>query len=239
MKGTSGGAVVLLLWLSSPAAAQEAASVLAEWSRTRPDPRAPQGENLQTPRAWRVRADPPHAAARVGAERDDVDIWFVNMTPGWHVTTGPAAILWHPASTANGAYRPSATIHLFDPGDSLEPYGLLFGGRSLGEDASDYAALLLRNDGTFSVWRCRAGDCAPAVDWTPDEAIVRYTPGSGSSVENVLAVEVREDELDLSVNGQRVARLPARDLPIEGIVGLRLGKDVNLHVSDLAVTPGG
>ena len=55
---------------------------------------------------------------------------FVTMTPGWHVTTGPAAILYDPSHTATGTFRMESEIFLFDPGDRhREAFGVFFGGR--------------------------------------------------------------------------------------------------------------
>ena len=94
--------------LATPLAAQDAD--LAR--RQRPDPLVPQGENLATPPTWSVRFDAPHGdhapEPTVGAD-STADVFFVNMTPGWHVTTGPAGVLYHPASTASGAFRAERT----------------------------------------------------------------------------------------------------------------------------------
>ena len=54
---------------------------------------------------------------------------FVDMPPGWHITTGPSVILYDPARTATGAYRVRSESFLFDPGTRREGYGLLIGGR--------------------------------------------------------------------------------------------------------------
>jgi hypothetical protein len=76
-------------------------------------------------------------------------------------------------------------------------------------------------------------------DWAPHEAIATFGPGSESSVENVLAVEVGEESVTFSVNGATVATLPRAELATDGHVGLRLNHNLNVHVSDLSVTQGG
>lgn len=204
----------------------------------RPDPRNPEGENLKSPPGWKVRLDHPNPEVTVGWEKEKADIWFVNMTPGWHITTGPAAIFWHPASTARGDYRVSATIHLFDPGQhQREGYGLFFGGRELEGEGQSYGYFLLRNDGKFLIKK-RTGAATQVVQgWTPHDAIGRYGPESGESEKNVLAVEVRGPAVHFFVNGQQVASHPRADLPTDGVVGLRVNHHLNVHVADLAVTP--
>jgi len=205
-------------------------------AQERPDPRDPQGENMKTPPTWKVRLDRPNPEVTVGSE-EGVDIWFVNMTPGWHVTTGPAAIFWHPASTAEGIYRASTTIHFFDPKGHLEGYGLFFGGADLEQEGQSYSYFLLRNDGKFLIKKRRGAATEVVQDWTPHPGIARYGPESKSSERNVLVVEVREDAVDFFVNGQKVASQPRARLPADGVVGLRINHHVNVHVSDLAVTP--
>ena len=80
----------------------------------RPDPNVPQGENLDRPEGWVVRLDNPDPDVIVG-KQEDADIFFVNMTPGWHITTHKSAIFYHPASTASGRYVARASVYFFDP----------------------------------------------------------------------------------------------------------------------------
>jgi hypothetical protein len=208
----------------------------------RPDPNRPEGENLQTPPTWVVRFDEAHghdahgdhAAPTVGAD-STADVFFVNMTPGWHVTTGPAAIFYHPASTAEGAFRAETKIHLFDPGDRLEAFGLFFGGRGLdGEDVA-YDYFVIRNSGEFLVKRRTGETTTELVPWTAHDAIVTFGPGAGSSVPNTLTVEAGTEEVVFLINGAEAARLPRADVQADGVVGLRINHALNVHVEDLSV----
>lgn len=224
----------LLALLALPALAEEPAA--ADPVAARPDPRQPQGENLQTPPGWKVRLDKPDPAVRVGAE-EGAGIYFVNMTPGWHLTTGPAAIFWHPASTATGAYRAAATIHFFDPKvRHQEGYGIFFGGSDLEGDGQAYTYFLLRNDGKFLVKKRRGAATELVQDWTPHAAIARWTPDAGTSVKNELAVEVGAEAVAFWINGQQATSLPRERLATDGVVGLRINHHVNVHVSDLKIT---
>ena len=51
-----------------------------------------QDEELTRPPDWMLRFDRP---------APDSAIYFVDMPPGWHITTGPAAILYDPAMAAS------------------------------------------------------------------------------------------------------------------------------------------
>ena len=204
-----------------------------------PDPQKPAGENLKVPLGWEVRLDRPNPEAVIGSEPDGSDIFFVNMTPGWHITTGPAAIFYHPASVGRGAYRAEATIHLFDPGDRNEGYGLLIGGADLAGDGQHYLYFLVRNSGDFLVKLRRGGETEVIRDWTPHSAIVTYTDESESSVENDFAIEVGPEHIAFFVNGEQVGEIVRGELPTDGLVGLRINHGLNVHVSNLAVAESG
>lgn len=210
--------------------------VLPILAQDRPDPQNPDGEEGATPPSWEVRLDKPSDDVVIGADKETADIWFVNMTPGWHITTGPAAILYHPANTDSGAYSVTAKIYLFDPGERREAYGVFFGGQGLDGEDIQYDYFLLRNTGEFLIKRRTGAGTSLIQDWTAHEAIQIYGPDSESSVENNLRVDVMAEEVAFSVNGAEVARMPRADLLTDGIAGLRINHALNVHVAEIAVT---
>src|SRR5262245_18101388 len=157
------------------------------------------------PASWRHRFDSPAPDSTLG---------FVTMTPGWHVTTGPATILYDPAQTAKGEYRLRTTFYLFDPKERNEGYGIFLGGRDLDADNQSYFYFLVRRDGRFLV-RHRAGkDVHEIVPWTENSAITQWKPGAKAradghppTVKNELAVDVGKKTIDFFVNGQKVKTL--------------------------------
>jgi hypothetical protein len=181
------------------------------------------------PPGWKLRAD--RAADNVA------DVQFAAMAPGWHITTGPHVILYHPDSTATGNYRIESEIFLFDPGQRREGFGIFIGGRDLEGDAQHYAYFLIRQDGQFIIKR-RAGADTPTIQgWTEHPAILKWADhGSGATAKNVLAVDVGTDTVVFSVNDTEVHRVPRAELDTDGIVGLRVSHALNLHVSKLAIT---
>jgi hypothetical protein len=222
-------ACALLATLALPFAAPQSATA------QRPDPNKPVGENLQVPPDWTVRTDKPGEVS-IGSDADSADIFFVSMTPGWHITTGPAAIFYHPGSTAEGDWRAESTIHLFDPGEGKEAFGIFFGGRDLDGAAVAYEYFLIRNTGEFLIKRRRGEETETLKDWTASPALVRYNDPEKSSVKNLLAVEVTADEARFEINGETVASLPRGNFETDGVVGLRVNHKLNLHVSDLTVS---
>ncbi len=205
--------------------------------RAQPDPQNPEGDNLATPPTWVVRTDRPMPDVKIGSVQDSVDIWFVNMTPGWHITTGPAAIFYHPYSIADGWYRVETTIHLFDPGERREAYGLFFAGQHLDTDSITYDYFLLRNSGEFLIKRRVGAETAVINDWTPHDAIVTYGPDSEGSIENKIAVVNGPNDVLFWINNQLVARLPHGEVNTQGTYGLRINHALNVHVSNLIAMP--
>ena len=43
------------------------------------------------------------------------DVKFTQMGPGFHVTSGPASVLWSAKNTASGTYTLKGTFHLMEP----------------------------------------------------------------------------------------------------------------------------
>lgn len=161
------------------------------------------------------------------------DVVFMSMAPGWHITTGPAVQLFHPDSSASGNYRIESEIFLFPPGQHVEGWGVFIGGRNM-DGRGSFTTFLLRRDGRFRIERVRAGQSTVLVDWTQHAAIKSHD-GGDSNVRNVLAIDVGATEVLFLVNEQEVARRQKADLETAGLFGLWSGRNVNLHVTKLAV----
>ena len=182
------------------------------------------------PAGWEVRFD------RTDGTRDQIE--FVTTEPGWRVKTGPAAILYDPARTAEGEYRLRATFVDVDPDRSphAEAYGLFFGGRDLQGAEQRYSYFLIRETGEYLVKRRLGRGTDFVLPWLPGPAIVRE-PAGGAGAENELVVECGADSVDFYINGTRVRSVPRAKLDVDGIVGLRINHRLDLHVSDFAVEP--
>ena len=185
-------------------------------------------QELERPDEWKVRFD------RAGASESD--LYFVAMPPGWHVTSGPAGILYDPAQSAQGEFRLSAEIFLF-PGERREGFGVFFGGQDLSGSDQAYTYFLIRKDGRFLVKTRSGAETAVVVPWTEHAAIVPHD-GSEETAKNVLEVGVGGDEVRFYVNGELVTSVPRSDLKCDGVVGLRVNHNLNLHVSSLTVEAG-
>lgn len=206
---------------------------IAGFGSSGPVPLAAQEEAVPSaPEGWVVRTDRGGPAAAEGVQ-------LMEMPPGWHVTTGPAAILYHPGKAAEGTYRLEAETYLFDPGQRREGYGIFFGGRNLDSEAQTYTYFLLRRDGRCLVKRRDGPETTVVQDWMEHPAIVGWDdrPDEAGQAKNVLAVEVGETGVAFLVNGMEVHRMPREGLPTDGVVGLRVNHSLNLHVTRLDVSP--
>ena len=186
-----------------------------------------QDEEHKRPEGWKVRFD------RAG--QPDTAVYFVTMTPGWHITTGPPGILYNPETTAERQFRVQSTISLFDPGRrQREAYGILFGGQNLSEPSQSYSYFMIRNTGDFLIKRRNGSGTSTVRDWAPSAAIVRQD-GGAENAKNVLVVQAGAQTVDFIINGEKVATVPRSELQVDGVVGLRVNHSLNLHVSQLTI----
>ena len=188
-------------------------------------------EQLPFPEGWQVRFD------REGASMDD--LYLVTMPPGYHVTTGPAMIAWHPDSVATGDFRIESETFLFDPQGRREAFGFFIGGTDLHGPDQRYTYFLLREGGEFLVKKRSGTETAEVQGWTPHQAIVAFAtkPEDAHTAKNVLALEGAGDELRFSVNGELLWTGPREGLATNGIFGLRVNHGLNLHITTIASMP--
>lgn len=207
-------------------------------AQNRPDSEVPQGENLEVPEGWEVRLDRDIEDVVIGSDPESSDIYFVNMTPGWHITSGPAAIYYHPSNTASGSYEISAVLHLFDPGErNREAFGIFMGGNDLDNNDQSYLYFLIRNTGEFLIKERMGSETEVIQNWTSNESINLYTDDlEDSSAQNTLSVSVTDSDIVFSINGSEVASVSAENYATDGLYGLRVNHSINLHISDLAYT---
>lgn len=187
-------------------------------------------DGFARPGAWKVRADDADAALD--------DVYFVDMPPGWHITTGPAVILWNPAATASGHYSVEMETFLFDPRSRREAFGLFVGGRDLEGPGQAYVYFLIREGGEFLVKQRGGGRTETVLDWTAHPAIASWADrGMGETAKNVLGLDVDDERVRFLVNGEEVAELPRAELPpLDGAVGMRVNHGLSLHVTRIDVT---
>jgi hypothetical protein len=175
--------------------------------------------------------------ARPDDKGNPTEIKFVVMEPGYHLTLGPATILYRKEDRVEGPFHTLATIHQMKRWEHPEGYGLFFGGRDLDGANQSYTYFLVRDDGTFTV-KARKGDKVTQVSdgWKPNSAIKKADAKGATS--NLLEIDAKSDprRVSFKVNGKEVYWQPARSADnLKGIVGLRVNHNLDVHVEGFAV----
>jgi hypothetical protein len=180
----------------------------------------------QAPKGWMVRPDRSTSATDPDGAGS---IKFATTGSGFHATTPQAAVFWHPANTATGAYTVKGTFTLQKPSAHTNYYGLVFGGSDLESAKQSYLYFLVAQDGTWLVKK-RAGDANAdnVVGKTANEA-VKKPDASGKSV-NALEVRVGADKIDFVVNGAIVHSIAKAGLKTDGIYGIRVNHLLEVQV---------
>lgn len=188
------------------------------------------------PAGWRWVTDVPAlpATGQASAGLPDSLFRFERMPPGYHVTTGPGVLLYHPGYRADSLYAVEAEIFLF-PGESQEEYGVFLGGAELDGEARGYTAFVVRRDGSFAVQRRAGTRTQTVVPWTRHDSVVAH-PGGNDVIKNVLRVTVDPGAVTFAANGAELAVLSPGQVGASGHFGFRVGPDVNLHASRLDLT---
>lgn len=208
-------AAALVAALSVPVAAQEHAHT----------GRAAEGGGT-APAGWTVRAD----------KGDAENAKVVSMGEGLHVTTGPAIILYRSDTRGSGPFHTLATFTQTKPSEHAEGYGLFVGGQDLDGAAQRYTYFLVRQDGSYLIKR-RDGDKTSDVSkgWVPSPAVKK--PEGKGPVTNLLEVDHKRDpsRVVFLVNGQEVYGTDAKGMALDGVVGIRMNHNLEVHIEGFDV----
>lgn len=188
---------------------------------------AQSGGNMERPPHWQV----------VHPDRNEaVERRFVVMRPGWHIFAGPGALLWDPGSFASGNFSVTSNMFLFPTPEIGTPYGVFLGGSPFEGKSSSYVSFQIRNDGRFRVAHHAGEQVHELVPWTEHADIVPLEP-TGGPVENRIAVDVRDGVVSFFINDAVVAELSDGGLTTDGAIGLAVGGDLSVHVTELLIGP--
>jgi hypothetical protein len=170
-------------------------------------------------------------SARPDADGDLKNVKFVVMEPGYHLTLGPATILYREKDRANGPFHTLATIHQMKKLEHPEGYGLFFGGQALDGKGQKYTYFLVRADGTYLIKR-RDGEKTSDITkgWTEHPAI-KKADAQGNAT-NLLEIDAKQDpgKVGFKVNGKTVHTADAKSMDLKGNVGLRVNHNLDVHI---------
>src|SRR3954470_9326807 len=205
-----------LYWNSGNLAAQASGS-----SSHRDQDRAVTGGGV-LPAGWSGRPDE-------GGDLQNVK--FVTMKSGYHLTLGPATILYRETDRAKGPFHTLATFDQTRKLKHAEGYGLFFGGENLAGGDQHYVYFLVRDDGKYLIKRREGANTSEISKGWTDSPAVKKGDAQGRST-NLLEIDAKKDPAKVSfkVNGTTVHTADARAMSPKGIVGLRVNHNLDLQV---------
>jgi hypothetical protein len=215
-------AALLTVVAAAPLAAQ--ATQAANRASADPDKNAAGG--LRVP-GWTARFD--------RAEAKPAQVSFTRMGKGYHVTAGPAAVYYNAKQTASGNYTVRGSFTQMKAPTHPEAYGLFAGGQNLTGAAPSYVYFVVRGDGKYLVkHRANATEVHTLVDWTASPAL--KAAGTDGKASNALEIRVAADSVRFVANGTPVAAVSRQEVGgMNGVAGLRVNHNLDVHVDDFAV----
>jgi hypothetical protein len=180
------------------------------------------------PAGWMGRTDRP--ADKL------TDAKFVAMGSGYHVTSGPAAIYWNPKTVMSGPFVASTTLTQTKAPTHPEAYGIFFMGKDLDTPKQSYAYFIVRGDGKYMVNHRAGAEVHKVVPWT-DSPAINKADASGKATNKLTVDASKPDSVRLLVNDKQVHALAMSHLgKNDGLVGLRVNHNLDVHVGDLTIT---
>lgn len=193
-------------------------------------------------------ADSDHATSGAGlpagyvaqfdhADAKPTDVSYSEKEPGrWEVKTGAAHILFAPRDTAASKYTVSATFQQLQAPSHPEAFGVFVGGSKLGEPAARYTYFIVRGDGKYMVKVRDGAKTRTVTDWTSHPAIP-VQDASGAALYGI-RIDVAGKTANVSVNGAPVTTISGKDIPLNGITGVRINHNLHLIVTPVSVVRG-
>jgi len=160
---------------------------------------------------------------------------------GFRITTGPSATYWNMANKAAGDYTVSATFNepkYMNINDHPHPYGIAFAGNDLDTPDMSIGYCSAYGNGTYIMRGF--GPAAFAVGGRAPVAnpAINKAAGKNEPVTQTIAVSVKGDKVECSINGTVVGSFAKTDMvgagklkSTDGVYGLRFG-----HNTDVVVT---
>jgi hypothetical protein len=182
--------------------------------------------------------------ARAGRNLNDAKLTKTGDT--FHVITGPAVTYWSPANIAAGNFTVKATFtepKYMNLNNHPHPYGIFIAGNEMGAAGQSYLYCAAYGNGRFIV-RGFGPDPFQMNGFLGEEnSAVHKAAGTGQPVTQEIALSVKGDRVECSINGSVVAGYNKPALitagklkSTDGIYGLRFAHNTEVSVTDLSVS---
>ena len=162
-----------------------------------------------------------------------------------HVTTGPAVTYWNPANKASGDYTVKATFKepkYMNLNSHPHPYGIVIAGNDLGTAQQSYLYCAAYGNGKFIV-RGFGPEPFQMNGRGAEDPAVNKAAGVGEPVTQEIAISVKGDKVECSINNKVVASYDKSALvtagklkSTDGVYGVRFAHNTEAFVTGLKVT---
>lgn len=173
------------------------------------------------PEGWTARADKADAPA----------VKFAAMGPGFHITAGPAAVIYREADKVEGNFHAVASFTQTKAPTHAEGYGLFFAGKDLAGEGQSYVYFLVRGDGKYLVKKRDGAATSNVMVWSDSETIQKADSAGKST--NTLEIDAAGAKVVFKVNGKTVYEMDGATKA--GVVGLRVNHNLDLHIAGFGV----
>jgi hypothetical protein len=160
------------------------------------------------------------------------------------VTTGPAITYWNPANKATGDYTVKATFtepKFMNLNNHSHPYGIMIGGNDLGTSTASFLYCEAYGNGRFIVRGF--GPSTFSLNRPEANAAIHKAAGPGESVTQEIAMSVKGDKVECSINGTVVGTYDKSAIvgegklkSLDGVYGIRFAHNTEGTVSGLTMT---
>jgi len=164
---------------------------------------------------------------------------------GLHVTTGPATTYWNPANKATGNYTVKATFEepkYMNLNSHPHPYGIMIAGNDLGTPQQSYLYCAAYGNGNFIVRGFGPESFQLNGGRGEANAAVAKAAGPGQPVKQEIAVSVKGDKVECSINGTVVGSYDKATLvtagklkSTDGVYGIRFAHNTDAIVTGLTM----
>jgi hypothetical protein len=186
-----------------------------------------QVKNASMPAGWEVRND----AAKGGRGKGPAAPSNVTNNNGvFHFTMGAAGTFYNNTWTKTGDYKYSARMKMTAPPTHNTSYGIMIGGKDMTGANPVYTYFMVRSSGEYFIAN-QDGARTVITNWTKTPAAKGLEITSPQA--DVLGVEVKGADVAFSLNGTEVAKLPKTQLHTDGLIGFRIGHNIDVEVDQV------
>ncbi len=168
------------------------------------------------------------------------DAKFTQEGEALHMTTGPAVTYWNPANKATGNYTVKATFtepKYMNLNSHPHPYGLVIAGNDMGTANESFLYCAAYGNGSFIVRGFGPAPFQMNGRRAEENAAVHKAAAVGKPVTQEIAMSVKGDKVDCSINGTVVASYDKSALvtagklkSTDGVFGVRASHNTDVVV---------